>query len=391
MPATTSGGGPKTIDHRLFYDNIDNMVSRQRNRAQGAYAIVAGDTVTAAMARIGQNEQKNKVTAVIDTGSSMEPPNSTPSNNLWRPPVALWHLFVLILLTGGLYIFFWSFRVAAEIQKHQNRQVRPWLYPIGLMIPFVGLFVVHRQATQITSLNTSMGQQVFPSPQGVVGLLIISIIAGAIFHWSVNLDYWYLDLADPVVGLLLVSPCWLIMQHQLNVYKQALTDVHWTHRPFRFTKLQYLSLVPGLIVVALSAYLGLIEIKRANGERLEAGERITGASDAYALVIPSKGWVKVPTGTFGSETDLELYGPTASTRVVAYFSCRNDLSLDQAVEFRRSELLAYDPNIVISEKRNLLSRVSAASFTCPVHLEVRGGSYVRKMVGGDDCNRQRSR
>ncbi len=122
-----------------------------------------------------------------DTGP---PSSSRRSDTPWRPPIALWHLYLLILLTSGVYIFFWTARVAGDMRRHVNDEIRPWHYVAGLLIPIAGLFVVHKQASQIRQLNDRVDQRIGPPPWVIVILTLVVTVLPEMAEKLLDQEVW---------------------------------------------------------------------------------------------------------------------------------------------------------------------------------------------------------
>ena len=250
-----------------------------------------------------------------DTGP---PSSSRRSDTPWRPPIALWHLYLLILLTSGVYIFFWTARVAGDMRRHVNDEIRPWHYVAGLLIPIAGLFVVHKQASQIRQLNDRVDQRIGPPPWVIVILTLVVTVLPEMAEKLLDQEVWYLETATFLLFVALIAIPWLLMQRQLNCFKLALSGARWSGRPFHFSKLQYLALSPGVVAVGLFAFVSHENLLREWGDHLGPGETVSGTSGLYVLSPPDDGWVRVKPGTIEEETDLELYGSSTETWVVAY-------------------------------------------------------------------------
>ncbi len=144
------------------------------------------------------------------------------------------------------------------------------------------------------------------------------------------------------------------MQRQLNCFKLALSGARWSGRPFHFSKLQYLALSPGVVAVGLFAFVSHENLLREWGDHLGPGETVSGTSGLYVLSPPDDGWVRVKPGTIEEETDLELYGSSTETWVVAYVNCGAGMGMDYLVEFRQNQIQAEVDDFSVSEERLIM-------------------------------------
>ena len=64
--------------------------------------------------------------------------SAAPAGTLrWYPPLPLWKLYLLVVLTAGFALPFWSYRTAREIRDHHAPTVKPWLYPFSFLISLI--------------------------------------------------------------------------------------------------------------------------------------------------------------------------------------------------------------------------------------------------------------
>jgi hypothetical protein len=269
---------------------------------------------------------------------------------VWRPPLALWQLYLLILLTLGIYPWFWTLGVARDMRHHLHDRIRPWLYVVGLTIPLVNLAVIHKQAKQIRLLNASAGRELAVRPWAIV---VLAAIAYALSFLLDTASGWWLPIW---LGLMLsaFSVPFLILQHQLSGFKAALPGARWTARPFRLRLRQWLAMIPGAAALALVVYGVMLELPRSRGVPVETGAPIRGASGLYTLLAADGDWVRVPVGTIAEDTDLELYGATSDTWVIVFVSCSQGYSLDGVTAFRRTANAADARDYSYSEERQML-------------------------------------
>lgn len=88
-------------------------------------------------------------------------------------------LFGLALITLGIYLFFWTYRVNREMRDigavygdTELAAVRPGLSVLGSLIPFVNLVVIHRIGTRVQRVQLLTGRGVDYS-MGLHWLLIL--------------------------------------------------------------------------------------------------------------------------------------------------------------------------------------------------------------------------
>ena len=168
---------------------------------------------------------------------------------------------------------------------------------------------------------------------------------------------------------------WLVLQRQLNAYKDTLGEVTWSSAPFRLSGPQTAVILPTALFALFLAFGGtlvaledfelikfrnldaqpaVVDVSSGLDRRLDSDVPVEGTSGLYTLTPQHPIWTKVPVGTLNDESDLELYGPTADTWVIVYADRHSKRSLDKIVAGRR-EMLAEDMEApLFSEERRLL-------------------------------------
>lgn len=261
------------------------------------------------------------------------PPPPAPSPP-WHPPIALWQLYLLFVSTIGIYQFFWLRRFATDMRRHVDPDIRPWLYVVALFVPMAPPFLAWRLTGLLTRLDETPARHIGPPRWVIVATAALTGLVGTGMMFA-DAEGGLLVIIALLLSIAVLPLPWLLLQRQLNHYKQSLAGADWTSRPYRFTKLQYGALACGVMLSALTAIGLYVEFERHRGERLEQDARIGGASGLYTLTVPDYGWVRVPPGTIEQRTDLELYGPTVDTWAVVRHESRDDRNMDLVVNDRR--------------------------------------------------------
>jgi len=289
-------------------------------------------------------------------GGTRPADSSAEDNAPWVRPLAPWKLYLLIFFSSGIYLLFWTARLALEMRRHLDPKVKPLLHVLGLFLPFVGLFVLYRQASLIRQLSLKTGSRTGASPTLIVviavALSLVAFAAGRVVQGGTGIA----DLADVVVGLALLPVPWLVMQGQLNRSKRSLIAPVWLPGLFSRQRPKYVVAGAGAAVFAWVAF-GLLlavgayfELVRARGEHLEAGAPISGTSGWYTVTPAGEGWVRVSGGVIDADGDLEVYGPTTDTWAIVYVDCVANARMDAMVEFRRNQI---EPDSFSEERRML--------------------------------------
>lgn len=280
-------------------------------------------------------------------------PIADKSRPLWNPPVGLVRVYLLIVSTFGIYALFWVGRFAADLRRHVNPKVRPALWVLGSLLPFVAIFVGYRIASQVAALNASHGQRIGPNRWVIVALIALSNLL-LTFLPSGNGVPISGDMAVLAAILTIVPVPWLLLQRQLNGYKARLEGVNWAYAAKGVTVWQGLLLALGLVFWVLIGVGLAPELQRWQGERLQASGAVQGASRLYSVTPAFDGWVRMPPGSVEQDADLELYGPTSDTMAVAYVLTGNGRSVDEVVDTRRALIEADLNDFTVEEFRVIL-------------------------------------
>jgi hypothetical protein len=294
--------------------------------------------------------------------SEVPKPEKTGSHLVtWTPPIALWQLYLLFVFTGGIYVFFWTVRVASDIRRHLDSSVRPWLYALALAIPLVGLLVVYRQASQIQMLSKNGGLTQRPQPKVIVLLTLAVLFVWSAFDRSIgNSNDWYAQYLSLIPGLLIAPIPWLLMQQQLNRFKVSKlsgSETHWKSTPFKLTRLQYAALLPGILFIGLGVYDTYNNVWRYSGELLAKNETISSDQELYYLTVPNDGWKRIARGTISKESDLELFSTSIGASAIVYTRCGTNLQMDLVVQNRRDLLQNDWDEFGYYEERQLLREI----------------------------------
>ena len=287
----------------------------------------------------------------------------------WNPPLKLWQLFLLFLLTFGLQVLFWTGRFAGDMKRHLDPTIRPWRYVVGQMVPLGAVIVAYLMGSQIEQLKKKASLTGGP-PHGlmVVAAAVMSVLLLASNAIPDDSGVLVLFAVLPAISAVTAVP-WLLVQYQLNRYKATLAEPNWLARPFRFSWPQRTALAAGLLFwCVMGAGLYLLQVPDS-GTPLAMEQQVSGQPEVYNLTSSSGDWQIMPPGTIGENADLELYGTDTDMFAVIYFDDHNSQTLEEFVTSRRQSIAGGD-SAVKSEETRVFSEeafvpISFASYTFP--------------------------
>ncbi|MDX1562797.1 MAG: DUF4234 domain-containing protein [Gammaproteobacteria bacterium] len=245
----------------------------------------------------------------------------------WYPPLPIWKLLLLLVLTLGIYSAFFLYRLARELRDHEDPYLTPPLYPFSLLLaPAAGIAtgVLARKLKD----STPPEQRARGFNPVSIGLLVfLGLTALGVSEWVPSVFFYFAAIA------LFVTP-WLLLQHQLNLRKAHLADTAFKTRPNRYTKLQLTALAAGSVVVVLIGFALYEGVLRMTGEELPVDTAYVDPAGRFSVQAPRDGWTLVEPGYIGDDSDMDLLGPGSSDWAVVYVHQQAGWTIDDLVESR---------------------------------------------------------
>ena len=274
----------------------------------------------------------------------------------WHPPRALWRLYLLCVLTAGLYVCRWAWELADDLKRHRDGEMRPWVFALGMPVPVLNAALLVRFTWIIGIIEHSAGKP--PADQDPLRLIFVSaplvlypchLIFITTFHdWNSN------AAVATLLQLLLLPWSLLTLQARIDTLKSTLVNPRWTERPHPFARDEVWLLAAVLFIVPTVAIWAFEEkLDRWRGEPLAVNQAVVGSSGLYSLTPPDAGWVRVGADQFYPNSDLSLYGPSEDTHILVWVRC-DGVSVEDRVRFRRGKKRGAYRDMVTDEERRLL-------------------------------------
>lgn len=292
--------------------------------------------------------------------------NTRSAPNRVYPPLQVWKLALLIIVTFGLYVLVWIFRAARDLRNLGNRKLIPWLYIFSVYIPLVVPFSSSRIWGGFQQL-LSEERRAHALLDFLVPLLafIAALLAVLIERLNLNWGYYFL--------LFMIMPLpWCFIQWNVNRVKRfmELDESAYTSKPYKYNWWQIAIIVICLPLTALFYWgIGDETFRRATGTQFTAGSTYQSPQGYYAFTFPSGNWTEAP-NYVSADTATEFLGPYSESWIGIYEYTDPALTLTDVVEFRKQEIQTQIGATTCIETRRLLPDSSLVNST----MECKGRS-----------------
>lgn len=311
-------------------------------------------------------DSDSKHDETLPDGQAPGPWDGNAVRETWHLPQSAWWLYLLSVLTFGLWLCHWAGCVADDLRRNRGAAVRPCAVRFGLLVPGFGWRLLRELARAVHALGdpaTGSGPRfvaLVALAGGTIQLLYLSTLLTALLaiFWPELAVYYpgYLALGS----LLLLPLPFLVLQLRLNRFKATLAEPGWVTRSY---PLVYDLALAGLVIAAAVRVVWpdlwqqicspVAWTDQGEERPLVASVPVRGESGLYSLTPPDDDWARVDPDRFHAGSDLSLVGPGRETRVFVWTDCDGE-SVEDRVSFRRGKYTAADRAVRIEERRELL-------------------------------------
>jgi hypothetical protein len=248
-------------------------------------------------------------------------------------PFTLWRFFVLVGATCGVYLLFWSYRIARDAEALTGKPRKAWAYPFShLFAPLAALVVANviRDCDDARAVQDPSRRR---AHAGVCGWAYFGALAA--------LNVASLAEVPLLATMAAIVLCALLALPAEDAINRARLNLPLERRQTLggFAPWHYLLLVPGALLWALIAvYLHDSEWQRYTGDQLAAGQTHYVMQEQYTVTPPDSGWAR---SAPSDDPDVEdrLVGPHEQRAV---FYLYEDDSLDSLMQSRRDLIAEYE-------------------------------------------------
>ena len=265
----------------------------------------------------------------------------------WTAPLGTARLFTLLFLTLGAYSLFFMYKTARDLRDHADAGMTPWLYPLSVLIGLANAIAGARLAGAAQTLTTPQQRMASADPWLVGILIFIAHLALTVLGAVTIQSLW-------VLGLLLFTVPWLLLERQLTVVKAAWANAQYRTRPRRFTKWQWGAVALGCALWALISIALWQDVVRWRGTAIPAGVAHVDPQQRFSVTPSRNGWLIVAPGSVTEDAELELLGPGPVDWAVVHVTEQAGWELDAVVDNRYAAISELDEAVRFAEKRELV-------------------------------------
>lgn len=278
-----------------------------------------------------------------------ESPGSAESHTRGQlfAPQKPWHVGLLALASGSLYLFAWLYRHAYNIKHLDKAKWRPWLWVLVLLIPIAIPFALNRMFNGFERVAKENSTR-WNGDATLSG--IIAFLALASMRWTERLD---IAVSIFVLQTIVLALAFMHLTAQLNRFYATLPDSSFRSSRYRFTWPSRIVLLIAGPVFAIFIGAGLqADWNRYLRPTLPVGETYQVQQLPVGIKTQDR-WSIVASGTVSDgEASLELIGAIGNTFALV-FDEKNNRGIDTIIEARRSLIYANDPEAICEETREL--------------------------------------
>jgi len=128
-------------------------------------------------------------------------------------------LYVLMILTGGLYFFYWYISNVHKIKKHSKKDILIWWQTFGIFIPFVNFFFAYEYLKLVKETSQEERIPVSWSPGWLlVGYLFLIALKNYLSGTILVNQGLLLLLVFQIASTLIITYPLELVQESLNYY-----------------------------------------------------------------------------------------------------------------------------------------------------------------------------
>ncbi|MEL7538393.1 MAG: hypothetical protein AAFM91_15205 [Pseudomonadota bacterium] len=281
-------------------------------------------------------------------------------------PLQRWKLALLLVLTLGVFAFYWCYRLARDLKVGGRGEYHPWLW---FLAPLTGIsygIAIFNLAAAYREWAEATDARIVPV-SNPMGLGLLAFVTAVTVNVTSGLDVLIWPL---LVAMLASFVPLLVLQGQVNAIKEQ-TAPEFRTPPMRFTWVQ--RVVVGVLALAWIpiAYFSLeLELQQLGGQRLAQGTVIEDPAGNFSLRLPSAGWVQIEPGYSSTDADVELLLADYGDWAAIWYGPDRDLQsiADWHIEWVRGQYAdekasCSEDQSVDTESFNVISRVECTGST----------------------------
>ncbi len=289
---------------------------------------------------IGKSAVENEVKEVTDESSLNELVISAPRS--------LWMEFILHFSTLSIYTCFWFVARTREFNALSKKKFTPWLWFFVPFIVIAQLIALPKFNNALSELAEEHNVSIWNAWYGGWTLGVVLITLAMNISDKIEFPGW-----TYLVGVILWSILFTVIQAQINKVKENLRDVTFKGSRHNYTKLEWFFVVPLFpLSLIFMFYIAIDPLFNKQLSTLSENTLYTDPQNIYSLPIIGKGWSIVENGTHSNgEAELELQGPLSDMFFII-FSHGVDESIESISHWRTEQLYDELSGVKCEENRS---------------------------------------
>lgn len=262
----------------------------------------------------------------------------------------------LLLLSAGLYLPFWMYRIARDVSVVTRMPRRAWGYPFALLLAPVAAILIARAVRDCAAATPPSRPAPKYSP-GLCGwLAFLGLASASALPELLDAQSW------TIVAVLVLAFALLPAEHEIGSTRLA-HDLPRRRTWGHFAPWQWILPLVGVPIWITLGYLVVdTDLPRWRGEALVAGSATRVVDERFLITAPSDAWVRLGPAA-GDDAVERLAGPGFSS---ADFYVYGDMTAEAVVAERRDAFEASMTDPACEERRTYddAHAVVIAELTC---------------------------
>lgn len=267
---------------------------------------------------------------LADESASQAP---APAATGLQPPQKLWHVFLLMTFTFGIYSLVYTYQNARDLRSIDKQKTLAWAWPFGIIISLAAPYVFDQMTRRASAIAAQSGQSM-PSRGVLIGILILLISISQAIHSAI--DGSDFALTSTLVYSLLFATLFTWLAHDMNKLRRCYLDSQLRRPAYSLSIPQIITLVVGgLLSTALYGFIVPDELAQLRLPTITAGSHWKAPDKPYRIEFQDD-WKQAPIGTYSEDDALAEFSLSDVTWTLIFDYSEEDV---HTVADNRRELI----------------------------------------------------